>query len=336
MRGFLRSLYWFLRTLPILGPLVEGLRNRLRGTPKLNVQATLWELKEQGQAHGLAISGLREALARALEAVDRMPDEFLSQRSSLEQHLFKIADNQNQRVDDLSRSQDHRFDELSHYQNQKIDGHRDLILNRVEFNRTEAMLEIRRLLRADLGGPAARAPIEVRVVDEAKVAAQRATGLIRLNLGCGHIPEEGYINVDMRALPGVDIVAPVDQLPFENGVVSEIYGAHLAEHFPEHVFLNQILPYWKDKLKSGGTLRLVLPNAEAMVRAYVAGETDFATLALIVMGGQEYEGDFHFAFYNPERLTGLLEKAGFRQIELITPARRNGLCLEMELRAQRP
>jgi hypothetical protein len=336
MRSFLRSIYWWLRSLPVVGPLVEGLRNRLRGTPKLDVQATLWELKEQGQAHGLAISGLRDALARALDAVDRMPDEFEHQRNSLrqglsdglaaiEQQIYKIADNQN-----------HRFDELSHYQNQKIDEHRDLILNRVEFNRTEAMLEIRRLLRADLGGPAAKAPVEIRVVDESKVAAQRAAGAIRLNLGCGHIPEKGYINIDMRALPGVDVVAPVDQLPFENGEIDEIYGAHLAEHFPEHVFLNQILPYWKEKLRPGGTLRLVLPNAEAMVRAYVAGETDFATLALIVMGGQEYEGDFHFAFYNPERLTAVLEKAGFRAIELVTPARRNGLCLEMELRAQRP
>lgn len=40
-------------------------------------------------------------------------------------------------------------------------------------------------------------------------------GKIRLNLGCGHIPVKGYINVDARDLPGVDVVADISSLPLK-------------------------------------------------------------------------------------------------------------------------
>src|SRR5204863_1835543 len=97
---------------------------------------------------------------------------------------------------------------------------------RLEFLRSELLYELR--YGRPEGRPAEEA-IAPRILSTEKVAAQRIEGL-RLNLGCGHVPLEGYINVDMRDVPGVDIVAPVDNLPLEPGSVAEIFSSHLIEH----------------------------------------------------------------------------------------------------------
>ncbi|CAN1533155.1 hypothetical protein MCEMSEM23_01470 [Rhabdaerophilaceae bacterium] len=419
MRQVLRAIYWRLRSLPLIGPLVERLRNRLRPGARADMHWTLHHLSENSRTHGLAISGLRDAVTRALHTLQSIPREIdkrvydsahtanlkmdaqaadlkaqmdahglaisglrdavtralhtlQSIPREIDKRVYDSAHAANLKMDAQAADTHARMDaqaadmharmnahateaqsryadlesrlfaelyKLTDYQNQKFDKHAsELTTNlfgRLEFTRTEAMLELRRLTRADIAGPSAGQAVLVRVIDQIKLDAQKNAGAIRLNLGCGHIPVEGYLNVDMRELPGVDIVAPVTSLPFAAGEVEEIYGAHIAEHFPEHVFLNQVLPYWRDKLKPGGRLRLELPNGEAMVRAFQAGEVDFATLALIIMGGQEYEGDFHYAFYSPESMSKLLTAAGFTAIEVVDAARRNGLCLEMEIRAVR-
>ena len=85
-------------------------------------------------------------------------------------------------------------------------------------------------------------------------------GKIRVNLGCGELPVPGYLNVDRRALPGVDIVADVLKLPFAKGSLSEIMSAHLVEHFRERQLRDQILPYWKSLLNQDGMIRIICPD----------------------------------------------------------------------------
>jgi ubiquinone/menaquinone biosynthesis C-methylase UbiE len=55
--------------------------------------------------------------------------------------------------------------------------------------------------------------------------------VIRLNLGCGpHIIEDA-VNVDIVPLPGVDVVADLDQpWPWADGTVEHILASHLFEH----------------------------------------------------------------------------------------------------------
>ena len=55
---------------------------------------------------------------------------------------------------------------------------------------------------------------------------------IRLNLGCGRSPMEGWVNVDSVELPGVDVVADLEKgkLPFDDESVREINGSHVIEH----------------------------------------------------------------------------------------------------------
>jgi hypothetical protein len=159
---------------------------------------------------------------------------------------------------------------------------------------------------------------------------------IRLNLGSGHIPRKGYVNVDSRKLDGVDVVADVRRLPFEPGTVEEIYASHLVEHFPIEELRSVVLPHWRDLLRPGGRLVAIVPDAEAMVRETAEGRMPFDDFQRVMFGDQEYDGDFHFSTYTPDSLSALLAEAGFQGLEIVDRARRNGLAYEFEISAERP
>ena len=201
------------------------------------------------------------------------------------------------------------------------------LVQRVETVRAEMMHELR------YGQPRESDEIDVEIVNPA--AAESADAL-RLNLGCGHIPLDGFVNVDMRKLPGVDVVAPLDALPFDAETVDEIFSAHVLEHFPQEALERRFLPYWYSVLAPGGVFRSVVPDVDAMIDQYREGTITFENLRQVVYGGQEYEGDFHHTAFTPESLSELLVKAGFVDVELVERGRENGACLEFELTARRP
>ncbi len=202
------------------------------------------------------------------------------------------------------------------------------LLNRVETIRAEMMHELR--YGSSSGDGEGR--IEAKVVNPSALGA----GPPRLNLGAGHLPIDGYVNVDMRELPGIDVVAAVDDLPFEPGSVAEIFSSHTIEHFPHEQLRRRLLPYWRGLLQPKGVFRAVVPDVDAMTRAYVDGELSFDTLRSVVYGGQEYEGDFHFTGFTGDSLAQLLTAAGFEDPQVVAAGRPNGDCLELEIRATRP
>jgi predicted SAM-dependent methyltransferase len=174
--------------------------------------------------------------------------------------------------------------------------------------------------------------ISPRVINQEKL---KLSNVIRLNLGCGHKPILEYLNVDMRELPNVDIVAASHYLPFSSESVDEIYSSHLIEHFPKDYFINELLPYWFSLLKEGGVFHGILPDLEAMLSAFKSGEISYEVLKEVTFGTQEYRGDFHFALYGVEEFKNLLHQVGFKSVEYNATARRNGLCYEMDIMAVR-
>lgn len=57
----------------------------------------------------------------------------------------------------------------------------------------------------------------------------------RLHLGCGSTILTGWINLDLIEMPGVDVVADLDDcgntpLPFEDDSIDEFQASHLIEH----------------------------------------------------------------------------------------------------------
>ena len=203
---------------------------------------------------------------------------------------------------------------------------------RIEFARCEMLYEMKYGRR--ISG-ASEPHVEARIVALKKVAAARQFGL-KLNLGCGHIPLEGYVNVDRRELPGVDVVADLGDMPFEEGGVQEISSAHALEHFPQEMLRRRLLPYWRTLLMPGGVFRAVVPDGEAMLAGVAAGSYSFSNFREVLFGAQDYDGDFHFNLFTPDSLCGLLEEAGFKDIHVNARARPNGKCFEFEVSAVKP
>jgi predicted SAM-dependent methyltransferase len=207
---------------------------------------------------------------------------------------------------------------------------------RIETVRQEILFEQRYGPRtgAASGGPEAPARPQ-RVVDPTRLEAALAGGAV-VNLGAGHVPLDGFVNVDFREMPGIDVVAPVDDLPFEPDSLAGIHSAHVLEHFPEAELRIRLLPYWFGLIRPGGRFTCVVPDGGAMLSAHAAGEVSFADLREVLYGGQEYEGDFHQTLFTTETLSELLNGAGFVDVEVVAAGRQNGICLEFELSASKP
>lgn len=202
---------------------------------------------------------------------------------------------------------------------------------RVEFVRRELMYE----MRYGASSPTSdseKITTKTEIISFEKVADARSSK-VRLNLGCGHVPIDGYLNVDRRPLTGVDIVAEVDKLPFDEEEVDEIFSAHLLEHFPQEQLRRELLPYFYKMLKVGGTFHAIVPDGQAMTIQAAKDPEYFESFRLVTYGAQDYDGDFHFNMFSPETLSSLLAEAGFSNIEIIARARRNDICLEFEIKS---
>jgi hypothetical protein len=173
-----------------------------------------------------------------------------------------------------------------------------------------------------------------RVANLERVNAMTARGL-RLNVGCGHIPLDDYVNVDVRDLPGVDIVAEAGAIGVEPASVTEIFSSHLLEHFPQEALKRRILPHWSALLREGGRLRAIVPDGDAMIRQCASGEYSFADFREVLFGAQDYQGDFHFNLLTPESLSVMLAGTGYKDIAVPVRGRRNGQCFEFEISARK-
>lgn len=142
-----------------------------------------------------------------------------------------------------------------------------------------------------------------------------ASSGIKIEIGCGESPKPGYLHVDVRKLPGVDIVAPAWDLPLESDSVSSIYSRHVLEHFVR-VDGERALREWFRVLEPGGELHLIVPNMDFHLRQWFEGDREWA------MGGfwgwQKHEHDVHKWGYIWETLSVALREAGFLLIENLT------------------
>lgn len=85
---------------------------------------------------------------------------------------------------------------------------------------------------------------------------------LKLNLGCGRWPIAGCVNVDVVALPGVDVVADLERcatqpLPFDDDSVDEFFMSHVIEHISNALPLMQEL--WR-LAQPGATMTIRCPH----------------------------------------------------------------------------
>jgi predicted SAM-dependent methyltransferase len=138
---------------------------------------------------------------------------------------------------------------------------------------------------------------------------------VKLHLGCGqrHIP--GFIHVDAMPAPHVDIVGPVEKLPFNDACASLIYASHVLEHFGRYAY-KAVLKEWFRVLKPGGILRISVPDFAACAAIYYEnGLADgLSGLVGLIIGGQRNEHDFHKMIFDEDFLRHDLFDIGFREV----------------------
>lgn len=133
---------------------------------------------------------------------------------------------------------------------------------------------------------------------------------LKLHLGCGNIKLPGFINIDCRYLPNVDLVSNVRFLKnFDNESVDLIYSSHVLEHFSRWDYIS-VLKRWFELLKPEGILRLAVPDFEAIVNRYNKTK-DLKQFIGLLYGGQDYEQNFHHIIWDFNTLTADLKSVGF-------------------------
>jgi len=85
---------------------------------------------------------------------------------------------------------------------------------------------------------------------------------IQLEIGCGRHKAEGWIGIDKQALPGVDIVHDLEDLPWPlpNECCYYVRGIHVMEHICPRKQIAVMNELWR-VMRFGGTLELNVPLA---------------------------------------------------------------------------
>ncbi len=85
---------------------------------------------------------------------------------------------------------------------------------------------------------------------------------IRLDIGAGENPQKGFVAMDKRKLPGIDIVHDLETFPYplEDESCLTIVGSHIIEHIKPWLTIDLFNELWRI-LKPGGQLALATPYA---------------------------------------------------------------------------
>jgi len=162
---------------------------------------------------------------------------------------------------------------------------------------------------------------------------------IKLNCGAGGVilsKEDGWINIDIRQLDGIDLVLDLENndFPYEDNSVDEIR----LQDFLEHLSKDRQLPFLNEVhrvMKLNGKLFIQLPDLETLSKRYcnvlenptkLQHPLDAYQLSSALYGGQEYEGNFHKWGYDQYTLSLILEEAGFSIREIGSDGGQNLLC----------
>lgn len=139
---------------------------------------------------------------------------------------------------------------------------------------------------------------------------------MKLHLGCGSNILPGFVNIDFRG--NVDLKLDIRDLSnFGNNTIDEIYASHVIEYFDRDEVII-VLNEWKRVLKSGGILRLAVPDFSKIIQVYNSSDLDSRGILGPLYGKIKTDTGFiyHKTVYDFKSLSKLLTNLGFNDIKI--------------------
>ncbi len=143
---------------------------------------------------------------------------------------------------------------------------------------------------------------------------------MKLHLGCGDKRLPGFTHVDVRQMPGIDVVCDlVNGLPmFKSNSAELIYWAH----GPEHILRPDTRKVFSELFRVcalGWSLRLSMPDFNCLVDGYRMGIFPYEQTIAAMFGGQEYPQNVHYQGWTMDELEKRLKEVGFVEIRNYDP-----------------
>jgi ubiquinone/menaquinone biosynthesis C-methylase UbiE len=142
---------------------------------------------------------------------------------------------------------------------------------------------------------------------------------VKLHLGCWSRNIPGWVHVDLCDLPHIDHKTSIDKLPMiADGAAELIYSSHSFEYFDRDQ-AKDVLREWCRVLQPGGTLRLSVPDFDALLSVYQKSGR-LRTIIGPIFGRMEIQTPdgpttlYHRTVYNLADITELLQENGFGEV----------------------
>ena len=141
---------------------------------------------------------------------------------------------------------------------------------------------------------------------------------MKLHLGCDKRYLPGFVHIDVADYPHIDHRHDARTLPMiADGAAELVYACHMLEYF-DRVEVQPVLAEWRRVLRPGGTLRLAVPDFEALVAVY-GKYGDLNRLIGPLYGRWPVPGAgltiYHRTVYDLASIRVVLESAGFRDVQ---------------------
>lgn len=132
--------------------------------------------------------------------------------------------------------------------------------------------------------------------------------VLKLEIGAGSNPQEGYIHHDVRDMAGIDIICDARKFPSEHkDKYSEVYASNILEHF-NRFEIDAVFKEWASLLHLGGVMKIIVPDIREISSQFVNGHIDHAFFVYLCYGGNDYEYNRHYYGFDETSLRVLFER----------------------------
>lgn len=136
--------------------------------------------------------------------------------------------------------------------------------------------------------------------------------ILRIGVGTDYPKEKRYLNIDIRPLDNIDVVADAKNLPFKDCEHDAIESRNLVEHFSRHE-IDDLFKEWYRVLKPGGYVHIETVDMGGVMDRWRKIPTENWMDGML--GAQTYPENFHKFAFTVDIMKEKLKKAGFKDLQ---------------------